>query len=434
MAVNDAAAGGALLPLWAVSAGWARIASGRPPGRMGSASKEVVIPGPVLFRHPRSLVAMLLAIAALTAVALDRVGDAADRHRNAVLALTRLQVVTKSLEVAQERLGTAEPQATQALIAETRELIARADTELDRLERLGAARSGAVVRDRLEVYRLGIEDELGLVAAGRRTEARALDETVVDPRFESFEDRLDELAEEWAERARTVERTRRVGSATALMLAAGLVALTVLRFIHARERVIVLEEQGQRLSHRATHDSLTGLANRERFTTLVDQALRGEDNPAVAFIDLDGFKEVNDRFGHSAGDAVLQVAAERIRSVVRSGDVPARLGGDEFAVLLSTAPRAEAAAVAERVRARLAEPISVDERTVRVGASVGLAFAETDEEAEALLRRADSAMYAAKHAGKGRLVIEGAGRGAPASAATGRPRQEICAKGSGSNS
>ncbi len=351
---------------------------------------------------------VLLVIAAMTAVALDRLGDAADRHREAVLALTRLQVVTKSLEVAQERLGTAEPQATHALITETRALIARADAELDRLESLGAARSGAVVRDHLEVYRLGIEDELGLVAAGRRSEARVLDETVVDQRFESFEGRLDQLAEEWAGRARKEERIRRVGSTTALMLAAGLVAAAVLRFVHAQEHVRILEEQRQRLSHRAAHDSLTGLANREQFATLVKRALQDANSPAVAFIDLDGFKDVNDCFGHSAGDVVLEVTAERIRSMVRGDDVPARLGGDEFAVLLVTSPRPEAAAaVAERIRGRLAEPFSVEGRTVMVGASVGLAFGYPGEDAEALLRRADTAMYAAKRAGKGRLVIEG---------------------------
>ena len=107
----------------------------------------------------------------------------------------------------------------------------------------------------------------------------------------------------------------------------------------------------------------TGLVNRERFTTLVNGALQDENRPALAFIDLDGFKDINDRFGHSAGDAVLQVAAQRIRSMVRGKDVPARLGGDEFAVLLSTSPRPEAAAaVAERIRARLAEPFSVEGR------------------------------------------------------------------------
>ena len=373
------------------------------------ALEEVAISGSVLFRHARSLVVVLLAIAGLTAVALDRLGDVADRHRQAVLTLTRLQVVTKSLEVAQERLATAEPQVAHALMAEARDLIARADAELDGLERLGAARSAAEVQDRLEVYRLAIEDELGLVAAGRRTEARALDEMVVDPRFDSFEGRLDELAGEWAGRARKVERTRRVGSAAALMLAAGLVAAAVLLFVHAQERVRILEAQRHRLSHRAAHDSLTGLANRERFTTVVNRALISGERPGVAFIDLDGFKDINDRFGHSAGDLVLQAAAERIRSVVRGGDAAARLGGDEFAVLLSSSPLAEgAAAVGERISARLAEPFSVEGRTIKVGASVGLAFGGTGDDAEALLRRADAAMYAAKHAGKGRLVIEGA--------------------------
>jgi diguanylate cyclase (GGDEF)-like protein len=379
-----------------------------------------------LFRHPRSLVVALLMIAALTAVALDRLAGEADRHRQAVLSFTRLQVVTKSLELAQERLGPAEPEATPALTAETRALIGRADTELGRLEHLGAARSGTVVRERLDVYRRGIEDELGLVAAGRRSEARALDDAVVDRQFESLEDRLDELAAEWAGRARKVEQTRRLGSATALMLAAGRVAAAVLRFVHARGRVRILEEQRQQLSHRATHDPLTGLANRERFAALVNRALQDGNRPAVAFIDLDGFKAVNDRFGHSAGDAVLRVTAERVRSVVRSEDVPARLGGDEFAVLLSTASPAEtAAAVAQRVRARLAEPFSVEGRTVIVGASVGLAFGDRQDDAETLMRRADTAMYAAKRAGKGRLVIDGASRARGSDCAgdlTGSPR------------
>jgi diguanylate cyclase (GGDEF)-like protein len=326
------------------------------------------------------------------------------------MTFTRLQVVTKSLEVLAERLD--DPQWEEAAAsADARTLMARADTELTALERMGAAGAAAEVRSRLEVYGIGLQDELGLLRAGRRAEARLLDETVVDPRFESLEERLDELAADWTVRAGKVHRTRRAGSAFALMAAAALAAATVTRFVRTRERIRILEEQRAQLSHRAAHDPLTGLANRDRFRTVVASALGREDRPGVAFVDLDGFKEVNDVFGHAAGDAVLRAAAERIQSAVRGDDVAARLGGDEFAVLLPDAPDREAAGVvAERIRSRLADPFTVQGHHVAVGASVGLAFGAIGESAEELLRRADSAMYAAKNAGKRRLVIDGGER------------------------
>ena len=140
---------------------------------------------------------------------------------------------------------------------------------------------------------------------------------------------------------------------------------------------------------------------------LADAALAGEERPAVAFVDLDHFKLVNDRFGHAAGDAVLRAAAQRIRRSVRAGDVAARLGGDEFAILFTgSSPRDAAVTVAERVRSSLADPFAVDGAAVDVGGSVGLAFAAPESNVDDLLRRADAAMYSAKNTGKGRLVID----------------------------
>ena len=176
-----------------------------------------------------------------------------------------------------------------------------------------------------------------------------------------------------------------------------------------------LEEQ---LRHQAFHDPLTGLSNRALFLDRVDHALariRRTDSPvpAVAFIDLDDFKLVNDSLGHGAGDELLRAVADRIRSCLRSGDTPARLGGDEFAVLLEDAPDAGAVTeVAERILDSLRAPIMVGGRDVYVRASIGIATrrgAETTP--DDLLRNADLAMYTAKGNGKGRIEIFEPGMG-----------------------
>jgi diguanylate cyclase (GGDEF)-like protein len=162
-----------------------------------------------------------------------------------------------------------------------------------------------------------------------------------------------------------------------------------------------------RLRHQAFHDGLTGLANRALFADRVGHALsravRGGDPPAVVFIDLDGFKLVNDTLGHAAGDELLIASAQRIRECLRQGDTAARLGGDEFAVLLENLPADRAHAIAERLRQALRAPVSLRDHECRVRASVGLAFPARGADAENLLRRADLAMYAAKHRGGDRV-------------------------------
>ena len=170
-----------------------------------------------------------------------------------------------------------------------------------------------------------------------------------------------------------------------------------------------LEDQ---LRHQAFHDALTGLSNRALFIDRVEHALariRQADSPtpAVAFIDLDDFKMVNDSLGHGAGDEVLRAVADRLRGCLRSGDTPARLGGDEFAVLLEDAPDTGAVVeVAERILDALHEPVVVDGREVYARASIGIATRRgpttTPDE---LLRNADLAMYTAKANGKGCIEL-----------------------------
>ncbi|WP_436841439.1 putative bifunctional diguanylate cyclase/phosphodiesterase [Streptomyces hydrogenans] len=171
------------------------------------------------------------------------------------------------------------------------------------------------------------------------------------------------------------------------------------------------------LQHNAEHDPLTDLPNRALFTRRVGQALGGrrssDPGTAVLFIDLDGFKAVNDRLGHQAGDDLLIQAARRLQEAVRSGDTAARLGGDEFAALIlgdglrdRAARETQVQEIADRLRLTLSRPYRVDGGTeVRVAASIGVAFAEPGIGAGDLLRNADLAMYRAKAGGKDRVEL-----------------------------
>ncbi len=166
----------------------------------------------------------------------------------------------------------------------------------------------------------------------------------------------------------------------------------------------------EELAHRAFHDSLTGLPNRALFRNRVEHALdrstRAGSDPAVVYVDLDGFKTVNDSLGHDAGDEVLQEVARRLAGVVRSGDTVARLGGDEFAVLVEhgSSPLEEVGVIGERILRAMREPVLVGERRVAVGASLGIAVGDGETTGTALLRNADIAMYRAKSGGKGQWV------------------------------
>jgi len=158
----------------------------------------------------------------------------------------------------------------------------------------------------------------------------------------------------------------------------------------------------QRMLHLAVHDELTGLPNRAYFRVRMDDALararRSGGKAALAFIDLDRFKPINDSHGHAVGDSVLVVLAGRLRAALRECDCVARLGGDEFvAVLEGLEAREEAEAVAAKLLAALREPIVVEELRLKVDASIGIALYPDDGgDADRLLEVADRAMYRAK--------------------------------------
>ena len=165
-----------------------------------------------------------------------------------------------------------------------------------------------------------------------------------------------------------------------------------------------------KLRHLATHDALTGLANRELFRDRVGRALhrakRSGKSVGVVFVDLDDFKTINDSLGHLIGDELLQVVAARLVDSLRASDTAARLGGDEFAVLLEgVADDHDAHRVVERLQQSLRRPVTIDGRSVLVGASMGLVIAGADSSPADLLRNADTAMFNAKNAGKNRTHV-----------------------------
>ena len=198
------------------------------------------------------------------------------------------------------------------------------------------------------------------------------------------------------------------------------------------------ELENRRLAH---YDQLTGLPNRSMNQKRFDELLAGlrsardktQHGFSVFCLDLDGFKDVNDRYGHAAGDAVLIALADRLRESVRTLDFVARIGGDEFVILLPAISPAEATAIARRIIARVEAPFDVGlQAPVHVGISIGSATTPQDGvTADELLRAADRAMYEAKRCGKGRFVpyrtleAEGADL-APAADACGNPEPSTC--------
>ncbi len=165
------------------------------------------------------------------------------------------------------------------------------------------------------------------------------------------------------------------------------------------------ERMEAQLAYQATHDSLTGLPNRHQLVTELDDVLmESEEQLSVLFVDLDGFKQVNDRHGHGAGDDLLVRVAERLRDVLRPVDFLARLGGDEFVIVLRGLGPSEAEKLATRVVSVLEMPFIAGGSEVQISASIGVSSGTTERSSEDLLKQADVAMYRAKAMGKGRAV------------------------------
>jgi diguanylate cyclase (GGDEF)-like protein len=179
----------------------------------------------------------------------------------------------------------------------------------------------------------------------------------------------------------------------------------------ARAEAFLRREQRQ-LEHQASHDVLTGLMNRQRFDTVIHERVAACDRDGgeltLLYIDVDGFKRINDLHGHVIGDELLRLFAARMKAGVRESEVVARLGGDEFAVILDHAMPAQTLKTADGLIDRLSRPYRVGPLMVEVSASIGLAaYPASGTCARTLLEAADEAMYRAKRGGKCRHVTSG---------------------------
>jgi diguanylate cyclase (GGDEF)-like protein/PAS domain S-box-containing protein len=185
----------------------------------------------------------------------------------------------------------------------------------------------------------------------------------------------------------------------------------VLRYVAVFSDISHIKEHEAELSHVAHFDALTRIPNRvllaDRMKQAIAQTSREQNMMAVCYLDLDGFKPINDAMGHDSGDQVLIEVARRIENTIRGGDTVARLGGDEFVVLLLGLEQGEECVTTlERLLAAIAQPISVKDKLTKVSASIGVSiYPLDDEDPDTLLRHADQAMYVAKQSGKNRFHI-----------------------------
>ena len=185
-----------------------------------------------------------------------------------------------------------------------------------------------------------------------------------------------------------------------------------LRTLALEEEITHRKQAEKQLKHTAAHDSLTGLANRTVFIDLLNHAIacgkrKNYFSFAVLFLDLDRFKVVNDSLGHHAGDILLKIIARELLSIVRDKDTVARLGGDEFVILIEDlGSKEEAFDVAQRITNFLQQPFTIDNQLVYTGTSIGISFGNKRyDDANTMLRDADTAMYHAKDNGRGRYEV-----------------------------
>ncbi|MFC7247516.1 diguanylate cyclase domain-containing protein [Catellatospora aurea] len=307
-----------------------------------------------------------------------------------------------------------EPIAGSPAIDRHRQTAAATEDALAQLTAIATARSDALrLRGAHAEYRRHAERLIELVGS-RNSGAVRFDQRAVQPSHLALQRDIDQVSRQQHLAAAAVVRAHEAtqGRILEVTIAGSLLGLGL---VVAIWRVIFCYEcsllaAARRSQDLAMQDCLTGLPNRACFEANLERIdsgpAAGHAEAAVIMIDLDGFKQVNDTFGHAAGDALLTEAGLRMRRVLRDDDVIARLGGDEFAVLIeNAADHTQARDVARRIADELDRPFDLGTGPVSVSGSIGVAFGRADE-AALLLRQADSAMYHAKGSGCAISVYE----------------------------
>jgi diguanylate cyclase (GGDEF)-like protein len=245
-----------------------------------------------------------------------------------------------------------------------------------------------------------LERMLAAMDAGDTALAKAIHERPVHPAYATLQHKIKAFADREQQEAteKLAELRRRQHDLRLASVAAAGVGLSALGVF-----LLLVVGYQRRLIRQALHDPLTGLPNRELFADRVGQAIRTADREmrpaALVLLDLDRFKDVNDTLGHHHGDQLLVEVGQRLFGALREADTVARLGGDEFAALLPGATAEGAGAVADKLRAALQQPLSIDGVALDLDASIGIAvYPEHGNDAAELLQHADVAMYVAKHA------------------------------------
>jgi diguanylate cyclase (GGDEF)-like protein/PAS domain S-box-containing protein len=299
-------------------------------------------------------------------------------------------IMTSASDITQERARTDELQLASKVFETTADAIVISDAD-DRVVMVNAAFSKLTGFDAEEI--------VGKILA--ESPFRPLDADESKARLER------QLRDGFV--TAEVPRIRKDGTALALWVTASFVRNadgSLRNFVRVFTDISLLKATQQKLEQLASFDALTGVPNRRLLNDRIEQTLRrmerSDDGLAVMFIDLDGFKNVNDTHGHAIGDLALQAVASRLQRCVRPSDSVGRLGGDEFAIVVDGARLpVDAALVAERIVAAMAEPLIIEGRRLTLAASIGIAvYPDDGTDATTLLRSADRAMYDVKQAGR----------------------------------
>lgn len=357
----------------------------------------------------------MLVLAAALFGGLGRLQSARGRY-NAMAHAAANMATTASNLCAMKWEVMAERDAERDEFGETRAMIAAGEAYL---EAIGTVPNAVPTEDVIATwhrYSAGVLKLLELVQAGDVDAADSFEERFLEPTEEALATQLESVRMQAVALDARAERVEERGS-TALILGALAGFFAALALAQRRRSSVAVAEvmRGARdtLRHQATHDELTGLANRRLFTqmTAAQRVHQQQDHGgayAILLLDLDDFKIINDTFGHHSGDELLKAVSQRLHGAMRANDVVARIGGDEFAILVTeVGDESTPELVATRILAALNPPVTINNLPLTVRASIGIATSPRHGgDGELLLRWADVAMYEAKRRGNTFVVYD----------------------------